>query len=152
MNIWNKASLVPRLQLRRAGSDASSGRPWNKAIKADYSLHNSLFSKRLICCQACCIRSIYKFSRNSRAVAIAVTKYRFDMINIYACVKFITRNARVFICIGNSMHVSSAICKKHARASFSKTIKIEIFEKLTSVCFFKLHEKPYHYLLIIQFT
>ncbi len=34
--------------------------------------------------------------------------------------------------------------KKHARVSFSKTIK-----KLTSVCFFKLHEKPYYYLLII---
>ncbi len=39
--------------------------------------------------------------------------------------------------------VSSAIWKKHARVSFSKTIK------LTSVCFFKLHEKPYYYLLII---
>ncbi len=45
--------------------------------------------------------------------------------------------------------VSSAIWKKHARVSFSKTIKIEVFEKLTSVCFFKLHEKPYYYLLII---
>jgi hypothetical protein len=51
--------------------------------------------------------------------------------------------------------VSSAIWKKHARVpSFSKTIKIagvqfEVFEKFTSVCFFKLHEKPYYYLLII---
>ncbi len=56
-------------------------------------------------------------------------------------------------CIGNSM-VSSAIWKKHARVSFSKKIEIarvkfEVFEKLTSVCFFKLHEKPYYYLLII---
>ena len=41
--------------------------------------------------------------------------------------------------------VSSAICKKHARVSFSKTIKItrvqfEVFEKLTSVyiCFFQI--------------
>ncbi len=53
------------------------------------------------------------------------------------------------ICIGNSM-VSSAIWKKHARVSFSKTIEIamqfEVFEKLTSVCFFKLHSKPYYYL------
>ena len=42
---------------------------------------------------------------------------------------------------------SSAIWreKKHARVSFSKTIK-EVFEKLASVCFFKLHEKPYYYL------
>ncbi len=31
--------------------------------------------------------------------------------------------------------VSSAIWKKHARVSFSKTIKIEVFEKLTSVFF-----------------
>jgi hypothetical protein len=35
--------------------------------------------------------------------------------------------------------VSSAIWKKHARVSFSKTIKIvfekEVFEKVTSVCF-----------------
>ncbi len=47
--------------------------------------------------------------------------------------------------------VSSAIWKKHARVSFSKTIKIarvegrvefEVSEKLTSVCFLKLHEKP----------
>ena len=55
--------------------------------------------------------------------------------------------------------VSSAIWRKHARVSFSKTIEIaresegrvqfEVFEKLTSVCFFKLHEKPYYYLLII---
>ncbi len=46
------------------------------------------------------------------------------------------------ICIGNSM-VSSAIRKKHARVSFSKTIKIarvqfEVFEKLTSACFFQI--------------
>ncbi len=47
--------------------------------------------------------------------------------------------------------VSSAIWKKHARVSFSKTIKIarvnltiegrvqfEVFEKLTSVCFFQI--------------
>ncbi len=57
--------------------------------------------------------------------------------------------------------VSSAIRKKHARVSFSKTIEnsklhesegrvqFEDFKKLTSVCFFKLHEKPYYYLLII---
>ena len=25
----------------------------------------------------------------------------------------------------------------------------KVFEKLTSVCYFKLHEKPYYYLLII---
>ena len=36
-----------------------------------------------------------------------------------------------------------------ARVSVSKTIEIEVFEKLTSVCFLKLHEKPYYYLLII---
>ena len=43
--------------------------------------------------------------------------------------------------------VSSAIWKKHARVSFSKTIKIarvrrrvqfEVFEKLTNVCFFQI--------------
>ena len=55
--------------------------------------------------------------------------------------------------------VSSAIWKKHARVSFSKMIEIaresegrvqfEVFQKFTSVCFFKLHEKPYYYLLII---
>ena len=28
----------------------------------------------------------------------------------------------------------------------------EVFEKLTSACFFKLHEKPCYYLLIISFT
>ncbi len=28
-------------------------------------------------------------------------------------------------------------------------VQFEVFEKLTSVCFFKLHEKPYYYLLII---
>jgi hypothetical protein len=55
---------------------------------------------------------------------------------------------------------SSTIWEKHARVSFSKTIKIarvrswnaiEVFEKLmrTSVCFFELHEEPYYYLLII---
>jgi hypothetical protein len=32
--------------------------------------------------------------------------------------------------------VSSAIWKKHARLSFSKTIKIEIFEKRTHECMF----------------
>ena len=61
------------------------------------------------------------------------------------------------ICIGNSM-VSSAIQKKHAQVSFSKTSKqhesegrvlFEVFEKLTSECFFKLHEKPCYYLLIM---
>ena len=53
------------------------------------------------------------------------------------------------ISIGNSM-VSSAIWKKHARVSFSKTIEIrrrsksegrvqfDVFEKLTSVCFFQI--------------
>ncbi len=59
--------------------------------------------------------------------------------------------------------VSSAIWKKHARVSFSKTIKIarvnltiegrvqfEVFEKLTSVCFFQIaRENHYYYLLII---
>ena len=44
--------------------------------------------------------------------------------------------------------VSSAIWKKHARASFSKTIKIARVRR-TSACFLKLHEKPYYYLLII---
>ena len=43
--------------------------------------------------------------------------------------------------------------KKHARVSFSKTIEgrvqFEVFEKLTSVCFSKLHEKTKYYLLII---
>ncbi len=44
--------------------------------------------------------------------------------------------------------VSSAIWKKHARVSFSKTIEIarvrrtsaqfEVFEKLTSACFFQI--------------
>ena len=32
--------------------------------------------------------------------------------------------------------VSSAIWKKHARVSFSKTIKIEVFEKRTHECMF----------------
>ena len=56
--------------------------------------------------------------------------------------------------------VSSAISENmHARVSFSKTIKIylqesegrvqfEVFGKLTSVCFSKLHEKPYLVLLV----
>ncbi len=51
-----------------------------------------------------------------------------------------TLNGRVVfrICIGNNSIVSSAIWKKHARVSFSKTIKIarvqqfEVFEKLTA--------------------
>ncbi len=47
-----------------------------------------------------------------------------------------------YICIGNST-VSSAIWKKHTLVNF------EVFEKLTSVCFFKVHEKPYYFLLII---
>ena len=42
-----------------------------------------------------------------------------------------------YISIGNSM-VLSAIWKKYARVSFSKTIEIEVFEKLTSVCFFQI--------------
>ena len=52
--------------------------------------------------------------------------------------------------------VSIAIWKKHARVSFSKRlsklhesegqVQFEVFEKLTSVCFFKLHKKPYYYL------
>ena len=51
--------------------------------------------------------------------------------------------------------VSSAIWKKHARREFFKDesegrVQFEVFEKLTSVCFFKLHEKPYYYLLIIH--
>ena len=33
---------------------------------------------------------------------------------------------------------SSPIWKKHARVSFSKTVKIEVFEKVTSVRFFLL--------------
>jgi hypothetical protein len=28
-------------------------------------------------------------------------------------------------------------------------VQFEVFEKFTSVCFFKLHEKPYYYLVII---
>ena len=64
------------------------------------------------------------------------------------------------ICISNST-VSSAIWKKHEQVSFSKTIKIArvrrtslpfvVFEKLTSACFFKLHEK-HHCLFIIYMT
>ncbi len=53
--------------------------------------------------------------------------------------------------IGNSM-VSSAICEKHARVSFSKTFKINlsVFEKLKSRVnvFPKLHKKSYYYLCI----
>ncbi len=55
--------------------------------------------------------------------------------------------------------VSSAIWKKHARVSFFQRrsklhefegrVQFEVFEKLTSVCFFKLHDKPFYYLLII---
>jgi hypothetical protein len=30
--------------------------------------------------------------------------------------------------------------KKHARVSFVKDYQFEVFEKLTSVCFFKFHE------------
>ncbi len=55
------------------------------------------------------------------------------------------------ICIGNSM-VSSAIWKKHARVSFSSVVfqrrsklhesegrvQFDVFEKLTSVCFFQI--------------
>ncbi len=62
------------------------------------------------------------------------------------------------ICIGNSM-VPSAIWKKHARVRvFQRRSKLhesegrvqfDVFEKLTSVFFFKLHEKPYYYLLMI---
>jgi hypothetical protein len=47
--------------------------------------------------------------------------------------------------------VSCAIWKKYARVSFSKPlsklhesegrVQFEVFEKLTSVCYFKLHEK-----------
>jgi hypothetical protein len=29
-------------------------------------------------------------------------------------------------------------------------VQFEVFEKLTSVCYFKLHNKPYYYLQIIQ--
>ena len=59
---------------------------------------------------------------------------------------FIKWEILIVLCIGNSM-VSSAIWKKHARVSFSKTIKMhefegrvqfEVFEKLTSVCFFQI--------------
>jgi hypothetical protein len=31
-------------------------------------------------------------------------------------------------------------------------VQFEVFEKLTSVCFSKLHEKPYYYLLIIYIS
>jgi hypothetical protein len=37
--------------------------------------------------------------------------------------------------VGN---LESPYLEKHARVSFSKTIKIEVFEKLTSVCFFQI--------------
>jgi hypothetical protein len=62
--------------------------------------------------------------------------------------------------IGNSM-VSSAIWKKHARVSFSKTIKIARVRRTCAISslwkthefmFLKLHEKPYDYLLIIYNT
>ncbi len=55
--------------------------------------------------------------------------------------------------------VSSAIWKKTCTSEFFKDDRnctsqkeecnLTSLEKLTSVCFFKLHEKPYYYLLII---
>ena len=64
----------------------------------------------------------------------------------------------LYICVGNSM-VSSAIWKKYVRVCLPKTIKIaegrvlfEVFERLTSACFSKLHEKPCYYSLIIYMT
>ncbi len=45
--------------------------------------------------------------------------------------------------------VSSAIWKKHARVSFSKTINLKSLKNSRVYVFFKLHEKPYYYLLII---
>jgi hypothetical protein len=45
--------------------------------------------------------------------------------------------------------VSSAIWEKHARVSFSKTIKLKCLKNSRVYIFFKLHEKPYYYLLII---
>ena len=45
--------------------------------------------------------------------------------------------------------VSSAIWKKHARVSFSKTIKLKSLKNSRVYVFFKLHEKLYYYLLII---
>ena len=54
--------------------------------------------------------------------------------------------------------VTSAIWKKTCTSEFQSLsqlhefeglVQFEVFEKLTSVCFFKLHEKPPYYLLII---
>ncbi len=52
--------------------------------------------------------------------------------------------------------VSSAIWKKHARVSFSKTstspkdeCNLKSLKNSRVYVFFKLHEKPYYYLLII---
>ena len=58
-----------------------------------------------------------------------------------------------FLDIGNSM-VSSAISfwEKTCTVSFSEfegRVRFGVFKKLTNVRFFKLHEKPYYYLLII---
>ena len=49
--------------------------------------------------------------------------------------------------------VSSAISfwEKTCTVSFSEfegRVRFGVVEKLTSVCFFKLHEKPYYYLII----
>jgi hypothetical protein len=51
--------------------------------------------------------------------------------------------------------VSCAIWKKNMHEWLSKLhesegrVQFEVFEKLTSVCFFKFHEKPYLYYLLI---
>ena len=56
---------------------------------------------------------------------------------------------RTCLYIGNIVWFRVQFRKKHVRVSFSKTIKFEVFKKLTSICFvFKLHEKPYYYLYI----
>ncbi len=52
------------------------------------------------------------------------------------------------ISIGNNI-VSSAIWKKHARVLYEEQVLFEVFEKLTSACFFfKLREKSCRYLLL----
>ena len=45
--------------------------------------------------------------------------------------------------------VSSAIWKKTCTSELFKDDQFEVFEKLTSVCFSKLYEKTYYYLLLI---
>jgi hypothetical protein len=44
--------------------------------------------------------------------------------------------------------ISYKICAVKVRNAKLRNYLKEVFEKLASVCFFKLHEKPYYYLLI----